>query len=105
LGITSAPAISGDLIVFGCKAGTLHALNIRTGKVIWKTRIGQTITAPPVISGSVAWIQAGFSFAVNLSDGRVLWKANLGNSVQSAPVVTKDVVYLAGMEGEIYALE
>jgi outer membrane protein assembly factor BamB len=42
---------------------------------------------------------------MNLSDGKVLWKANLGNSVQSAPVVTEDVVYLAGMEGEIYALE
>src|SRR5262249_48749821 len=100
-----APAISGELIIFGCKAGTLHALDIRTGRVIWKCRIGQVITAPPVISGSVAWIQAGFTFAVNLSDGRVLWKANLGNAVQSAPVVTKDVVYVAGMEGEIYALE
>jgi len=105
LGITSAPAISGELIVFGCKAGTLHALHIRTGKAIWKSRIGQTIMAPPVISGSVVWIQAGDTFAVNLFDGRVLWKANLGNSVQSAPVVTEDVVYLASMEGEIYALE
>ena len=66
--------------------------------MIWKSRISQAVTAPPVISGSVAWIQAGFTFAVDLSDGRVLWKANLGNSVQSAPVVTKDAVYLAGMK-------
>ena len=105
MGITSAPAISGDLVIFGCKDGTLHALDIRTGKVIWKTRTGEAITAPPVVSGSVIWLQAGITFAVNLPDGKVLWRAGMGNSLHSAPVVTNHAVYLAGMEGEVYALE
>jgi eukaryotic-like serine/threonine-protein kinase len=105
LGITSAPAISGDLVIFGCKAGTLHALDIRTGKVIWKTQVGEVITAPPVVSGSVIWLQAEITFALNVPDGKVIWRAGMGNSLHSAPVVTKQAVYLAGTGGEVYALE
>jgi len=80
-------------------------LDIRTGKVVWKTQTGEAITAPPVVSGSVIWLQAGITFAFNLPDGKVIWRAHMGNSLHSAPVVTNEAVYLASMEGEVYALE
>jgi outer membrane protein assembly factor BamB len=104
LGITSSPAISGDLVVYGCKAGVLRALNVQTGKAIWTQRLGPAITAPPVISGSTVWIQSGITYALNLADGNILWRARLGNSLQSAPVVTEAAVYLTSMEGDVYAL-
>jgi outer membrane protein assembly factor BamB len=58
-----------------------------------------------VVSGSVIWIQSGIIYAVNIADGKILWRAGLGGTVQGAPVVAEGVIYLASMEGDIYALE
>jgi len=35
----------------------------------------------------------------------VAWRAGLGGSVQSAPVLSGDAMYVAGNDGEVYALE
>ena len=104
LGISSSPAVSGNLVVFGCKAGMLRALNAQTGKLVWAQPLGQAITAPPVISGSTVWIQSGITHALNLADGKVLWWARLGSSLQSAPAIADSAVYLTSMEGDVYAL-
>ena len=82
----------------------MHALDLQTGRLAWKTRIGQVITAPPVVSGSTIWIQSGIIHALTATDGKILWRAGLGDGAQSAPVVTEDGVYLASMQGDIYAL-
>ena len=82
----------------------LRALNTQTGKLVWEQRLGQAITAPPVINGSTVWIQSGIIQALNLADGKVLWWARLGYSLQSAPAITDTAVYLTSMEGDVYAL-
>jgi outer membrane protein assembly factor BamB len=64
-----------------------------------------SVTSPPVVGKGVVCIQAGGLVALDISSGKVLWRASLGRSLQSAPVLTGSTVYLAGIQGIVYALE
>jgi len=105
LGIASSPAVAGDLAIIGSKDGYLYALEIQTGRLRWRTQVGEVVTAPPVVGDGVVCIQAGGLVALDLVSGRVVWRAGLGGAVQSAPVLTGGVIYLVSLDGEAYALE
>jgi outer membrane protein assembly factor BamB len=66
---------------------------------------GEAVTAPPVFAGGTVCIQAGGTGALDSASGKLLWRAGLGGAVQSTPVLTETGIYLAGMDGELYALE
>jgi outer membrane protein assembly factor BamB len=104
LGIASSPAVSGDLAVIGSKDGFLYALETQTGRLRWKTAVGEVVTAPPVIGDGVVCIQAGGTFALDSATGNVVWRAALAGAVQSVPVLAGDTIYLASLSGEVYAL-
>jgi outer membrane protein assembly factor BamB len=70
----------------------------------WKTLVGEVVTAPPVIGDGVVSIQAEGTFALDSATGNVVWRAALAGTVQSVPVLAGDIVYLASLSGEVYAL-
>ncbi|MDE3178230.1 MAG: PQQ-binding-like beta-propeller repeat protein, partial [Acidobacteriota bacterium] len=82
------------------------ALDIATGALTWKARLGTPITAPPVIGGQLVCVQAAGrgTFALSLKTGKIFWHARLGGSIQSCPVLDGEFVYLADDEGMVYAL-
>ncbi|MBA0084465.1 MAG: PQQ-binding-like beta-propeller repeat protein, partial [Acidobacteria bacterium Pan2503] len=105
LGISSSPAVADDVAYIGSKDGFLYALAVQTGELKWKTRAGEVVTAPPVFSEGVVYVQSWGTMALDAATGKLLWRADLGGSVQGAPVIAEGVVYVAGNGGEIYALE
>jgi outer membrane protein assembly factor BamB len=104
LGISSSPAVSGDLTVVGSKDGFLYALHTQTGELRWKTAVGEVVTAPAVIGNGIVCIQAGGTFALDSTTGKVAWRAGLGGALQSVPVLAGETMYLASLSGEVYAL-
>jgi outer membrane protein assembly factor BamB len=104
LGIASSPAVWNDLTVFGSKDGFLYALETQTGKLRWKTAVGEVVTAPPVIGDGVVCIQSGATFALDIASGKVVWRAALAGAIQSVPVLAGETIYLASLSGEVYAL-
>jgi outer membrane protein assembly factor BamB len=96
--------VSGDLTVLGSKDGFLYALETQTGRLRWKTVVGEVVTAPPVIGHGVVCIQAGGTFALDCATGKVVWQAALAGAVQAVPVLAGDNIYLASLSGEVYAL-
>jgi outer membrane protein assembly factor BamB len=83
----------------------VYALEIASGKLMWKAHVGGVVTAPPVIANGVVCIQAGGTFAFDISSGKEAWRAGVGGAVQSVPVLTKDGMYVSSLDGEVYALE
>ena len=49
--------------------------------------------------------QSGGTLALDIATGNVVWRAGLGGAVQSVPVLAGDVIYVASLNGEVYALE
>jgi outer membrane protein assembly factor BamB len=105
LGVSSSPAVSGEVTVIGSKDGYLYALEIATGKLLWKTRASQVITAPAVFGDSAIYLQSGGVHALDAATGNMLWRAGLASGVQNVPVIAGRTMYLTSNEGEVYALE
>jgi outer membrane protein assembly factor BamB len=105
LGISSSPAVSGDLAFIGSKDGFLYALEIQNGRLRWKVQVSDVVTAPPVIGSGIVCVQAGGIHAVDIATGGIVWRAGMGGAVQGAPVLSEDVIYVATSDGEVYALE
>jgi outer membrane protein assembly factor BamB len=104
LGIASSPAVLDELVVIGSKDGYLYALDI-PGQLRWKARASDVITSPPVFGERVVCVQSGGTLALDIATGNVVWRAGLGGAVQSVPVLAGDVIYVASLNGEVYALE
>ena len=96
--------VSGDFAAIGSKDGSLYAFEVQTGKLRWKTVVGEVVTASPLIANGVVCIQAGGTFALDMSSGKIVWQAGLGGAIQSVPVLADGSIYLASLSGEIYAL-
>lgn len=47
----TAPAVDGNLVYAGSIDGTVYALDIRTGAVVWKAEMGSEIRRTPIVQG------------------------------------------------------
>jgi outer membrane protein assembly factor BamB len=76
-GVTwSSPAVAGDMLYVGDGAGRLHALDRRTGKILWSFRTGSTMHSSPTVSGDL--------IIVGSTDGGVYAVRATGTPVQRA---------------------
>jgi hypothetical protein len=71
----------------------------------WKVQAGEILTGPPVIASNLICIQGPGTVAFELASGKLAWRAGLGGAVQSVPVITEQAMYVASLNGDIYALE
>jgi outer membrane protein assembly factor BamB len=52
----SSPAVSGDLVVVGCRDRAVYALDAKTGKQRWRTPTRGKVDSSPVIAGSHVYV-------------------------------------------------
>ena len=52
----SSPAVAGDLIYVGDGQGRVHALDRKTGKLLWSFRTGSTVYSSPTPSGDLVFV-------------------------------------------------
>ncbi|MBK7951370.1 MAG: PQQ-binding-like beta-propeller repeat protein [Deltaproteobacteria bacterium] len=123
-----------DLVFAGQKAGILHALDAATGRLVWKKTIvrggpqggirygmasdGGILFVPAMVEGdeqgegrdALPGLQA-----LSAKDGAVVWQANGAELcaerspcvgiVGAPPLATGGVVFAAGVDGVVYALD
>jgi outer membrane protein assembly factor BamB len=124
--IESSPVIYRDTVFVGSSdARSLFALDARTGDTIWSFDTGGWSWARPVIEEGAVYIGAlgaapygqeldpGF-FAVDQQTGKLNWEftpepvagdSYVTGGVYAAPVIAGGVVYVAGVDGRLYALK
>jgi outer membrane protein assembly factor BamB len=86
--------------------GTLYAVRTKTGRVLWKRKIGNLAASSPAYAdGHVfATTLSGRITALNASNGRILWAKNLPSRTESPPLALRGVVYFGSEDGTVYAL-
>jgi eukaryotic-like serine/threonine-protein kinase len=52
----SSPAVAGDVVYAGDGQGRLHALDRKTGKLLWSFRTGSTVHSSPAPSGDLVFV-------------------------------------------------
>jgi outer membrane protein assembly factor BamB len=100
------PVLANRRLFFLRNDGTAYALNARTGRRLWKKKVGSLAASSPawwkdrvfvtVLSGKIA--------ALSAEDGHVLWAKRLPSRTESPPLVLKGRLYFGSESGTVYAL-
>ena len=105
--IWSTPLIHEGTVYFGSMDDYLYAISLESGAEYWKFKTGGTIITSPVIVDNKI-IFGSFDrnlYALDISNhGRLLWTFTVDNWLWASPKSDGTHVYIADMDGKIYAL-
>ena len=106
--IDSSAAISGGVVYVGAGTGDLLALDLASGKLLWKYATGNLIgESSPAVGTDTVFVGdlGGLVHAVSLRDGKPLWTFKTGAEIKSSPVLINDVVLIGSYDTHLYALD
>jgi len=105
---TASPLIEDSHIYITDNTGRLYALNLNTGKRVWKSEVGGEVLVQPAINNNRIYLSttAGKLVCIDSGTGRVLWDYLIINtSLISRPAFLKTSAIVATYSGEIYAFD
>jgi outer membrane protein assembly factor BamB len=101
------PAIDGPTIFAASENGNVLAIELETGDVIWRSRLGAEITGG--VGAGEGLVMVGTTdaeiVALSQSDGEVLWRAPVSSEVLSPPQTSDELVVAQTIDGKLVALE
>jgi outer membrane protein assembly factor BamB len=109
-GLVEFPAVVWEGVAYvNSMGGVLRALSVESGKLLWRRRVGTRMASSPGIDPKrrvllTTSIRPGSVDVISMDTGRVRWRLRTGPA-ESSPVVRKGVAYLAGINGNVYALD
>jgi outer membrane protein assembly factor BamB len=108
-GLVEFPAVVQDGVAYvGNYRGTVRALDMRDGTVIWRhdTPHGKMASSPAVWRDQlVVHGMDGHVWVLRRSDGKLLWHYSTGSPIESSPVVVDGIDYFGTWSGRIIALD
>jgi outer membrane protein assembly factor BamB len=105
--VFSSPALAGDRALVGCDDGSLRAVDLAKGSVLWSFALGAKVRATPAVAGDVAVVGdfGGRLAAVRLADGSAVWTVELGHPVYSSPCIAAGLVVVGCNEGHVHGVD
>jgi outer membrane protein assembly factor BamB len=103
------PAVVSDGVAYiGNINGTIRALSMRDGTVLWRrdTRNGKMAASPAVVGDEL--VVHGMDGIVRVLDrrtGRLRWAKHIGAPIESSPLVRDRIDYFGAWNGNVYALD
>ncbi len=101
-------AIKDDDVFIGSgSAGFVQCVDINSGIEKWRYKTGTAVFSSLFIAGSVIYFNDFFGNvnSVNTATGEKIWSFPMGCRSFSTPVVSDGIVYSAGDDGILYALQ
>lgn len=105
--IRSSPATDGAVIVFGSDNGFVYGIDRTTGSMLWKTAVGASVFASPIIIKDLVIVGTikGSLVGLDKTTGVQRWIYATGSRIYSAAAGTQTVVYAGSANGVLHALE
>jgi outer membrane protein assembly factor BamB len=103
------PAVVSDGVAYiGNLRGSVYAISMRGGGVIWRHDIpsGKMAASPAVVGPHlVVHGMEGNVWVFDRATGRPVWRYRVGSPIESSPVVRDGVDYFGAWNGNVYALD
>ena len=112
--IHSTPVVADGCVFTGTELGNVYALNVNTGKIVWKRSVGKSegsnfaegagiVGSPAVVRGLVyvaaTTVEASVLTALDKRTGKVVWRRVVdkdeGTGLDSSPVPFKGMIFQA----------
>lgn len=101
-----SPTASGDQVLAAGRGGEVVALELASGKVLWRTKTGATLSGGPGAGGGLVVVGTadGDVLALDAVTGTRKWSAKVGGEVLAAPAVGADAVIVRTVAGRLLGL-
>ena len=105
--VNLVPVFYGDQILAADRKGTVEALDLYTGKRVWKTVTRKPISAGPGVGEGLVLVGTSEAEVLALSDetGEVVWEAMVTSEVLSIPRIDSGIVVVQTIDGNVSALD
>ena len=106
--VISTPAVKDSLVVTGTSDGRfVQAINIHSGKELWKFRTTQVVWSSPLIVDDVVYAADfdGQLFCIDLKTGKRLSQFWAADKIMSSPVFDDQLLFVGSDDGYLYALK
>jgi outer membrane protein assembly factor BamB len=82
----AAPAVDGNLVIFGASDGVVRAFDAKTGALQWTFEDDAAMTAPPLLTPETVYIgtMGQMLLALDRADGQLRWEYELKGRLKSA---------------------
>jgi len=89
--------------------GRLRALSVKTGKLLWRQRVGRRMASSPGIDPRrgilvTTSMSPGDVKVISMKTGRVKWRFSTGLT-EPSPLIRNGVAYFGATNGNVYALD
>jgi len=104
--IGSGVAVSGTTGIVTTTKGEIIAIDIRTGKQLWKYRTKGKIFSTPAIKNDIVIVGSTDNsiYGLSLSKGKGIWQYTTSKSVLSSPSIDGETVFIGASDGVFRAL-
>ena len=101
------PIIDSGVIYAASENGVVLAVELSTGNVLWRQRLGSTITGGVGAGEGLVMIgtEDAEVVALDQGNGEVLWTGAVSSEVLSAPQTNGDIAVAQTVDGKLVALE
>jgi outer membrane protein assembly factor BamB len=106
--IFSGPCLVNDtILVYGNSVGWVRAINTRSQKILWQTRIEGPVYSTPVTSDGILVLGTvdGKVIGLNAVNGNLLWTVNTGRPVLAEGIIEGNSVYIGGGDRSFYKID
>ena len=105
--IWSTPVLRNGVAYFGSQDGSVYAVSLHSGELVWKFDTGAAVVASPLIHKNML-IVGSFDrqlYALGLTDGQPRWQFRADNWWWARPVASGRAIFAPAMDGKLYALD
>ncbi|MDB5299786.1 MAG: Pyrrolo-quinoline quinone repeat-containing protein [Phycisphaerales bacterium] len=105
--VYSSPATSAGVVVFGARDRHVYAVELATGKELWKFPTRGDVDSSPAISAGRVYVGSKDKklYVIDLKSGKELWSFTAGRGITAAPAIGGGVVVIGDSGGNLYCLE
>ena len=101
------PVIDGSLIFAASENGTVVAVELNSGDVVWRNRLDDVQLTGGVGAGGglvVVGNRDAEVIALNQSDGEIVWVSEVTSEVVAQPIANSDIVVVQTVDDKVAAL-
>lgn len=107
-GIASSPMKYKNLVIFGCGDHYVYALDMNTGKDVWKFKASQIfVDMRPFESDGLVYVGSfdGNIYALDVETGEEVWRFKTGGKIYGSCVVENGKAYFGSADSFVYAVD
>jgi outer membrane protein assembly factor BamB len=105
--IKLVPTVAGERVYVADRSGTVSAVELETGKVVWQKKTDIAISAGTGVGEGLALVGSseGDLVALDMESGEIRWRTEVSSEVLSVPQVYEGVVIVQTVDGNLAGWE